>query len=306
MPKAVKFSKYGNLDVLEVVDIPRPTLEPTQVLVKTKAAGINPGEARVREGALHEVWPANFPSGQGTDFAGIVDEVGSDVKKFKSGDEVAGYTHERASQAEFVLTDEDHITTKPKNVSFEVAGSMFVAGTTAYAAVGAVKVKKGDIVVISGAAGGVGAIASQLAVVKGAKVIGISNDKYSKWLTDHHITPVSYEGNISAKLNEASKTIDAFIDTTGHGYVEIAINLGIKPSRIDTIADFPAVKQFGVLGVGGAAAARIEVLDELLNLISTGKIDIPIAGTYPIDRVKDAFQFLHTKHEIGKVVIVFN
>jgi NADPH:quinone reductase-like Zn-dependent oxidoreductase len=305
MSKSVKFNNYGSLDVLEINDVPRPTLEPEQILVKTKAAGLNPGEATVREGALHEVWPATFPSGEGTDYAGIVDEVGSAVTMFKPGDEVAGYTHERASQAEYVLSDEQHLTPKPENVSWEVAGSLFVAGTTAYATTEAVNVQKGDTVAISGAAGGVGAITAQLAVTKGATVLGIANDKYHDWLSDHHITPISYEGDVTAKLKSAAPTIDAFIDTSGKGYVEIAINLGIDPSRIDTIIDFPAVEKFGVKGVGGMAAARIEVLKELLDLIASGEVEVPVAATYPIDDVKEAYQYLETKHDIGKVVLVF-
>jgi NADPH:quinone reductase-like Zn-dependent oxidoreductase len=305
MPKAVKFNSYGGLDVLEIVDVPRPTLEPAQILVKTKAAGLNPGEAKIREGALQERWPATFPSGEGTDFSGIVDEVGSSVTTFKPGDEVVGYTHERTSQAEYVLTDEQHITTKPENVSWEVAGSLFVTGTTAYAAIEAVAIQAGDTVAVSGAAGGVGVIVSQLAINKGATVIGIANEKYHQWLSSHHITPISYDGDVAAKLKSAAASIDAFIDTTGHGYVEIAVSLGIDPKRINTIADFPAVEQFGVQGVGGMAAARIEVLKELLDLIASGKVEIPIAGTYPIDDVKEAYSYLEAKHDIGKVVLVF-
>lgn len=305
MPKAVKFNKYGGLDVLEVVDVPRPTLESSQILVKTKAAGLNPGEAKIREGALDKVWPATFPSGEGTDYAGIVDEVGSDVKTFKPGDEVAGYTHERASQAEYVLTDEQHITPKPKNVSWEVAGSLFVTGTTAYAAINAVKVTSNDTVAISGAAGGVGAIASQLAKNKGATVLGIANEKYHQWLIGHNITPISYDGDVADKLKSAASTIDAFIDTAGHGYVELAVKLGVEPKRIDTIIDFPAVNRFGIQGVGGAAAANIEVLKELLEYIEKGEIEIPVAGTYPIDDVKKAYDYLETKHDIGRVVLVF-
>jgi NADPH:quinone reductase-like Zn-dependent oxidoreductase len=197
------------------------------------------------------------------------------------------------------------VTPKPENVSWEVAGSLFVAGTTAYAAVAAVGVQAGDTVAISGAAGGVGAIAAQLAASKGATVIGIANEKYHHWLTDRHITPIGYEGDVLTKLKSAADRIDAFIDTTGHGYVEMAVNLGIDPKRIDTIVDFPAVEQFGVQGVGGMAAARIEVLKELLDLIASGKIEVPIARTYPLDEVKDAYRYLETKHDIGKVVLLF-
>jgi NADPH:quinone reductase-like Zn-dependent oxidoreductase len=305
MPKSVRFSEYGNIDVLEISDVERPTLQPSEILVKTKAAGLNPGEAKIRDGSLNSLWPATFPSGEGTDFAGLVEEVGSAVTTFKPGDEVAGFTHERASQAEYVLSDEEHVTPKPENVSWEVAGSLFVAGTTAYAAIEAVDLKEGDTVAISGAAGGVGAITAQLAVGKGATVLGIANEKYHKWLSDHSITPISYDGDTEEKLKTAATTIDSFIDTSGHGYVEIAVNLGIDPQKIDTITDFPAVEKFHIKGVGGMAAARIEVLKELLDLISSGKIEVPIAGTYPINEVKEAYQYLETKHDIGKVVLVF-
>ena len=138
MPKAVRFEEYGGVDVLSVVEVPMPEPGPGQVLVRVKAAGINPGEAKIRDGLLHAQWPATFPSGQGSDLAGIVARPGPGVTGFAEGDEVIGFTDDRASQAEYVLVDAGHLTARPAGVPWEVAGALFVAGATAYATVAAV------------------------------------------------------------------------------------------------------------------------------------------------------------------------
>src|SRR6516164_11024491 len=152
--KAVRFDRYGGIDVLKVVDAPVPEPAQGEVLVKVKAASINPGEAKIREGMFHNVWPASFPSGEGSDLAGIVTRVGIGVEGVTTGDEVIGFTHRRASHAEYVVVDAQNLTRKPANVSWEVAGSLAIAGSTAYASVRAVSLKQGDSVAVSGAAGG--------------------------------------------------------------------------------------------------------------------------------------------------------
>jgi NADPH:quinone reductase-like Zn-dependent oxidoreductase len=161
--KAVRFDQYGGVDVLKVVDAPVPEPGQGEALVKVKAASINPGEAKIREGLLHARWPATFPSGEGSDFAGIVTKVGPGVGSVKVGDEVIGFTDKRASHAEYVVAEARNLTPKPAGVPWEVAGSLAVAGSTAYAAVHAVSLKPGDTVAVSAAAGGVGSIAVQLA-----------------------------------------------------------------------------------------------------------------------------------------------
>src|SRR5258708_1666543 len=173
--KAVRFDQYGGAEVLSVVDVPRPEPGPGQVLVQVKAAGINPGEAKIRQGLLHSRWPAAFPSGQGSDLAGIVAGTGPGVTGFSAGDEVIGFTDERASQAEYVLVEAENLTAKPAAVPWDVAGALFVAGVTAYATVRAVALTEGDTVVVSGAAGGVGSLAVQLARRAGASVIGLAS-----------------------------------------------------------------------------------------------------------------------------------
>jgi NADPH:quinone reductase-like Zn-dependent oxidoreductase len=304
MPRAVKFDHYGGLEVLQVVDVPRPVPGPGQVLVKVKAAGINPGEISIRKGVFADRWPAKFPSGQGSDFAGVVEETGSGVTKVAVGDEVIGFTHERASQAEFVVADAGNLVPRPAEVSWEQAGGLFVAGTTAFATVRAVDLKPGDTVVVSGAAGGVGTIAVQLARNAGAKVIGLAGESNQQWLKDHEVIPVAYGDGVEDRIRAASGgKVDAFIDTFGSGYVELAIKLGVAPNRIDTIIDWAAAEKYHVKTDGSAAAANAEALGQLAALIAARRLEIPIARVYPLSKVREAYQELEQRHTRGKIVL---
>ena len=274
MPRAVRFDKYGSIDVLHVVEVERPVPGPNQVLVRVKAAGINPGEASIREGALAERWPATFPSGQGSDLAGLIEEVGSAIKNAAVGDEIIGFTNNRASQADLVVVEADHFVPRPAHVSWEQAGALFVAGTTAYATVRAVSLEAGDTVVVSGAAGGVGSIAVQLARIASAKVLGLAGTENHAWLADHGVIPIAYGDGVAGQIRAAAgNKIDAFIDTFGGGYVELALQLGVAPGRIDTIIDFAAAAKHGVKTDGNSAAANAKVLAELAGLIDTGRLE---------------------------------
>jgi NADPH:quinone reductase-like Zn-dependent oxidoreductase len=305
MPKAVRYRRFGGVDVLEVDDVPRPTPGPGEVLVRVRAAGINPGEAKIREGVFAAVWPSTFPSGQGSDLAGVVAEVGEGVGTVAVGDPVIGFTDERASQAEYVVVEAGNVTPKPARVPWEVAGALFVAGTTAIAAVRAVGPRPGDTVVVSGAAGGVGSLAVQLAHRAGAHVLGIAGPQNHDWLRDHGITPVAYGGDLAGRIREAAPTgVDGFVDTYGGGYVALAIDLGVVPDRIDTIADDTAVEEYGVRGDGNAAAGDADTLAELADMVAVGELDVPIAATYPLDEVRAAYTELAKGHTRGKIVLI--
>ncbi len=200
--KAVRFDSYGGIDVLQVLDVPVPEPSYGEALVKVKAASINPGEAKIREGLLDAIWPATFPSGEGSDLAGIVTKVGPRVENFTAGDEVIGFTDRRASHAEYVVTEAKNLTIKPAKVPWEVAGALAIAGSTAYAAVRAVSLKKGDTVAVSAAAGGVGSIAVQLATRAGAAVIGIASPANDQWLTAHGVMAETYGADLANRLRE--------------------------------------------------------------------------------------------------------
>ena len=302
--KAVRFDEYGGIEVLKVVDVPRPVPGAGQVLVQVKAAGINPGEAKIREGLLHARWPATFPSGQGSDLAGIVAETGPEVTGVSVGDEVIGWTDNRASQAEYVVVEEQHLTPKPAGVPWEVAGALFVAGATAYAAVRAVSLTEGDTVVVSGAAGGVGSLAVQLARRADATVIGLASQANFGWLAGHGVIPVAYGDGVAHRIRLAAGKVDAFIDTFGADYVQLALELGVEASRIDTIANFEAVARYGVKGDGNGAGASASVLAELAGLIAAGELEVPIAATFPLDQVQEAYRRLATGHILGKIVLL--
>jgi len=302
----VRFDSYGGIDVLNVVDVDRPAPGDGEALVRVKSAGINPGEASIREGFMHARWPATFPSGEGSDLAGVVEEVGPDVNSVSVGDEVIGWTDERASHAELVVVRVEHLIPKPAGVPWEAAGALFVAGTTAYAAVRAVGLAPGDTAVVSGAAGGVGSLTVQLARRAGATVIGLSSEANHQWLRDHGVIPVAYGDGVADRIRAvAGDGVDALIDTFGGGYVRLAVEeLGVAPERIDTIIDWGAAREYGTKMEGTAAAATPEVLAELAAMIDRGELVVPIARVFGLEQVRDAYRELERRHTRGKIVLV--
>jgi NADPH:quinone reductase-like Zn-dependent oxidoreductase len=160
------------------------------------------------------------------------------------------------------------------------------------------------MVVISGAAGGVGSIAVQLARIAGAKVIGLSSDANHKWLADHGIIPVTYGAGVEDRIRAAcGGKVDAFIDTFGGGYVELALKLGVAPTRIDTIIDFAAAAKYGAKTEGNHEAATADVLGQLAGLVAARRLEIPIAKVYPLADVREAYQELEQRHTRGKIVL---
>src|SRR6202020_1925740 len=164
---------------------------------------------------------------------------------------------------------------------WEVAGSLHVAGVTAWAAVRAVSLSDDDTVVVAGAAGGVGVFAVQLAGLTGATVIGLAGESKHGWLRSHDVVPVLYGDGVEDRIRAAAPDgVDAFLDLIGGGYVELALELGVAPERIDTIADFSAPAKYGVKADGNAAGASAQTLAQLAAMIDEGSLEVPIAATY--------------------------
>jgi NADPH:quinone reductase len=305
VPRAVQFDEYGGLDVLTVREIELPELGKEDVLVEVKAAGVNPGEASIRKGLLDDKWPAKFPSGQGSDLAGVVKEVGIDVEGFAPGDEVLGWSWDRSSQATEVVVPAEQLISKPTDLSWEAAGALHVVGVTAFAAVRAVDISERDTVVVSAAAGGVGTITVQLLKVRGANVVGLASDQHHDWLREKGVTPVAYGEGVMQRILEATPDgIDAFIDLFGPEYVELAVELDVPPAKIETIIAYEKAQEVGAKMEGSSDATTPEILGEMAELVALGKIEVPIAATYPLDEVREAFEQLEDRHTLGKIVLI--
>jgi NADPH:quinone reductase len=303
--RAVRFDHNGGRDVLYVADIPVPTPGPGEVVVAVRAAAINPGEARIRAGAMQQMWPATFPSGEGSDLAGVVYALGDGVDQFGVGEEVLGFSLKRSSQATHVAVPTDQLIPKPPALSWEVAGSLYVVGCTAYAAVRAVDPKEGQTVVVSAAAGGVGTVVVQLLGLRGVHVLGIASATHADWLTAHGVVPVPYGDGLADRLRtSAPNGIDAFIDLFGPEYLDLAVELGLPPEHIETIAAFAKAEEIGAKAEGSATSSNVGVLSEMANLVASGSIEIPIAATYPLDQVAAAYEVLEKRHTLGKIVLI--
>jgi NADPH:quinone reductase-like Zn-dependent oxidoreductase len=304
MSRAVRFDGYGGLDVLQVTDVDPPEPGAGQVQVEVRAAGINPGETGIRSGAMAEQYPTTFPSGEGSDFTGVVRAVGEGVTAPAVGDEVIGWTDERGSHAELVVVPAGQVVPKPPEVPWEVAGGLYVAGTTAVGAVNAVAPGQGETVVVSGAAGGVGGLAAQLARRDGADVIGVASEANADWLAAHGIRPVPYGDGLADRLRAAAPGgIDAWIDVFGGGYVELAAELGVAPERVATVIDFAGAGRTGAQTVFGASTPGAPALTLLAGLIASGELAVPVAA-YPLDQVREAYAELEKRHTRGKIVLV--
>ena len=291
--------------MLYVAEVDTPSAAGGEVLVRVRAAGINPGEIAIREGYLDSAFPTTFPSGEGSDLAGVVSALGDGVTEFSVGDEVLGWSWQRSSHAEYATVPVGQLIGKPAGLSWQVAGSLYVVGVTSYAAVRSTSPGPGDTVAVSAAAGGVGCVVVQLLKIKGADVVGIASEANHAWLTSHGVTPVSYGDGLAERIRVAAPGgLDAFIDLFGPDYVRLAVELGVPRDRIETIIAFAAAKEYGTKAEGSSDASTTAVLAEMAELVAAGQIEIPIAATYRLDEVQQAYAELAKRHTRGKIVLI--
>jgi NADPH2:quinone reductase len=305
MARAVRFDHYGDREVLYLAEVDVPAATPGEAVVAVRAAGLNPGEAAIRNGFLEARFPATFPSGEGSDLAGVVQARGDGVEGFAPGDDVLGWSERRSSHADYVAVPVTQLIHKPPGLSWEAAGSLYVAGCTAFVAVRTIDVHPGETVAVSAAAGGVGTLVVQLLRLKGANVVGIASTENHEWLEAHGVVPVSYGDGLADRLRAAApQGLDAFIDLFGPDYVQLAFDLGLDPRRIETIIAFEKAQELGTRAEGSAAGSTTEILSEMADLVASGQIEVPIAATYPLDRVRDAYAQLEQRHTRGKIVLI--
>ena len=304
---AVRFAEFGDPDVLEVVEVPTPEAGEGEVLVEVFATGLNPVESAIRRGDHPERWPVDFPSPQGRDLAGVVVAVGPGVQQFARGDEVMGYV-DRGAQATYVAVPERQLLPKPPSLSWEVAGSLYVAGTTAWTAIESLALGPSDEIVITAAAGGVGCLAAQFARMRGATVIGTCAEMRFDFLRQFGVIPMAYGPGLADRIRvlgddpnhpAGGRPVSAFLDFLG-GQTHEAIKLGVPRNRILTILDWEAIR-------GSAAVelypADVVALGRVAALVAARRVRLPIADVFPLDSIADAYRALDRREAPGKIVL---
>lgn len=296
MSRAVRYAEHGEVDVLKVIDVEEPHAAAGQVRVAVKAAGLNPYDSKARRAVYGE---RALPSGQGAEFAGIVDEVGEGVTTVSVGDEVLGWTS-FAAQAEYVVVKEDRVAPKPAGLDWAVAGGIGLVGNTALRATNSLQLGPRDTVLVSAAAGGVGLLAVQFARATGATVVATASEANHEFLRGLGAIPVAYGPGELERLREAAPHgYTAMLDSHGRSSVLLGLELGIKPERINSIADSA---ELGIQTVGGGGKTA-EELAWLASSAASGELQFPILATFPLAQVQDAYRLLETGHGLGKVVL---
>ncbi len=304
--KAIALEKYGSPDDLRLVDLPEPKVAPGEVLIRVKAAGVNPVDWKLAAGYLDPIMEIRFPLISGWDVAGVVEKVGLDATEFAVGDEVFGYVRKDWAQngtyAELVSAPVRTLAKKPASLSWEEAAGVPLAGLTAYQALRRVGLDKGDTVLIHAAAGGVGSLGVQIAVALGARVIGTASERNHAYLRELGAEPVTYGEGLADRVRElAPAGVDAVLDFVGEGAVAQSLPLVKQGDRIASIADGEAA-----LGAGGHyvwVRPSAEDLTALGQLADAGKLAVHVDKAFPLAEAAEAWRLSQEGRTRGKIVL---
>lgn len=303
MARYVRFEKFGGPDRLHLVredELPHPG--PGEVRVRVYSAGLNPVDLRIlRGGPAAATYNAVPPCGNGNDFAGYVDEVGTEVTTVQAGDCVFGGKRMHA-QGDFLTIDATKVVQKPRDLSIDEAGCLDIAGRTAWASVHSLGLTKRDTVLVSAAAGGVGVLAAQLAVRTGATVIGTASARNHDFLRTLGVIPVEYGEGLVERIRAVAPKVTATLDNNGPTTLDAALKLGVPGHRINTIAARGHRSDAGITTIGGERATLAD-LAAVAELIAAGEVVLPIDSVFPIERVREAYEHLAERHLLGKVVL---
>jgi NADPH:quinone reductase-like Zn-dependent oxidoreductase len=302
--KAVVYRHYGGPEVLEYTDVPDPKLSHNSVLVRVRAAALNPADHLLQAGLGESHTDAWFPVIPGWDVAGIVEQVGTGVSEFAPGDEVIGYIRQEilhhGAYAELVSAPVEALARKPRTASWPEAAGLPLAGLTAYRAiVQTLRVQPGETVLIHGAAGGVGAVAAQLALASEARVIGAASSGHHDFLRSLGVFPIAPGDGVAGHVRAlAPDGIDAVMDCVGKGVLQATADVGSTRVRACSIADGGP----GITTVFARSDAAI--LTRLAEMVDAGGLRVPIAATYPLAQAAAAQTALKQPHAPGKIVLV--
>jgi NADPH:quinone reductase-like Zn-dependent oxidoreductase len=305
--KAIAIDTYGGADLLAVRDLPVPPVGPDTVLVRVRAAGVNPVDWKIREGYLAGLFPSHFPLVPGWDAAGVVEAVGPAVVGFAVGDEVIGYVRrdeiQHGTYAELVPAPERALAAKPAQASWAQAGGLPLAGLTAYQCLQTAHIAGGDVVLVHGAAGGVGHLAVQIARALGAqRVIGTASPANHDFVRSLGAEPVAYgDGLLDRVRAVAPDGVDVVLDLFGGPDLDATAGLVTRPARLISAADPEQIARLG--GRYVFVKPSTADLTALAGLVDAGRLTVEVTRTFPLEQAADAHRLVEAGHVRGKVVL---
>jgi NADPH:quinone reductase-like Zn-dependent oxidoreductase len=297
--KAARFSQFGGPEVLEIVDLPDPHAGTGQVRIAVRAAGVNPSDWKKRKGLMG----GELPQTMGYEAAGVVDEVGKGVADVAVGDRVFGFSAGGAAQAELAVLS--YYAPIPPSLDFAGAAALPAAIETATRALDQLGVAGGSTVLINGASGSVGSAAVQLAVARGARVIGTASPANHDYLRSMGAEPVAYGAGLAERVRSlAPDGVDLALDVAGSGVLPELIELAGTPVHVLTIADFAGSQEHGVRFSSGDAGRAVHALAQIGELIESGLFSLPVAQTFALPAIAEAQRVSEDGHVRGKLVLV--
>jgi NADPH:quinone reductase-like Zn-dependent oxidoreductase len=298
--RALQYTTYGGPEVLEWAEAPQPHAGPGQIRVAVRAASVNPVDWKTFGGAMASGQPMTGTGYLGYDAAGVVDEVGAGVSGVSVGDDVLGLG--QGTQAEFAMLDS--WAAKPASIDWAVAAAAGVAGETSERGLRLLDVKAGDTLFIDGGAGGVGAVAVQMAVGRGARVIASAGQANHDYLREIGATPVLYGENVIERVREAAGgQVDAVFDVAGRTPADRLIGLVPQPAQVLSIANFGAAQAGARVTGGGQDSQPMQALAQVAELLAQNRVVIKVQ-TFPFDRAADAYRISQAGHLRGKLVLI--
>lgn len=303
--RAMTYDQYGTEDVLQLTDQPVPKVGPSEVRIRVTRASVNPVDWKVMSGGLDAMLDAHFPAIPGWDVAGVVDEVGPDTPEFTAGDRVAAYARKQVVSggtfAEYVTVMADDVAHVPDEVTDEVAAALPLTGLTALRVLETLAVQEGETVLVHAASGGVGHLATQLAVTAGATVVGTASPDNHEKVREAGGTPVEYGDGLEGRVRElAPDGVDAVADLVGE-VLEPSLAVLREGGRIASIAD-PSVLEHG--GQWVWVRPDGERLEHLLGEVAAGRLRVDIDRSFPLEELPEAFRVSREGEAQGKLVIV--
>lgn len=310
--RAAVYNGFGSADTIQIGSVDIPELKEGEVLVKVKAAAVNPVDAAVREGHLQSFIPVSFPAIPGWDVAGIVEERGYSARRFEAGDEVYAYARRPVVQfgtfAEYIVIPESYLALKPKTLSFQEAAAIPLVGLTVFQGlIDLGRLQPGQIVLLLGASGGIGTMAIQLAKEKGARVIGVAGGKNHAYMRElgADFTLDYHETDITAEVKKiVPEGVDLIFDAASGETLQKSLG-ALKPggklvSILNRGEGLPANINFQYLFVEPNSTE----LAALAQLADEGRLKMHVSATFPLEQTKEAMKQIETHHTRGKIVIV--